>query len=338
MSRYPFEEFSTQFMASMVGVYSDVHWTTLQRRYRRMSLDIRRLHDEGRISSTSPKKMTAEDIRVHLVYRKGLGYSAKEYAHEVNALIILFDFCENMAVRSCLRKYPLLRPMADHHRLPVISDGERSRILRGCSAFSGSDDFDMVRSYAMLAILLGCGLRTKELRLCDAMDLDPSSWMLEVIHVKGEDRWGEPRTVPVPPVFRPIISRYLGLRDPSKVALFYPTRGNSDYLSSNSIRKILSKSLSDSKVSANPQELRRSFGQGYLDSDIDSIESVSVLMGHASTNTTERYYARRRNSRAIEAAMRTWDVPGNANPFGIGSVPNDSQTCENEEDGAGNGT
>ncbi len=48
----------------------------------------------------------------------------------------------------------------------------------------------------------------------------------------------------------------------------------------------------------------RTFGQRYLDSDVD-IESVSVLMGHASTKTTEGFYSRKRLNKAIDNARNS---------------------------------
>jgi len=53
------------------------------------------------------------------------------------------------------------------------------------------------------------------------------------------------------------------------------------------------------------RECRRTFGQRYLDSDLE-ISSVSVLMGHATTKTTERFYGRQKNRMAIEKARATW--------------------------------
>ena len=38
------------------------------------------------------------------------------------------------------------------------------------------------------------------------------------------------------------------------------------------------------------------------------IESISVLMGHGSSKTTEKYYARKRNDKAAEEAMKTWEL------------------------------
>ena len=233
MSRYPFEEFSNEFMVSVKGIYSDAHHKGLVRRYRRIGRDLRTLHAEGKISTTSPKTMTPEDVKACFVHKKGLGHSAREYAHEVNAFILLFDYVGNMAVRTCLSRYPMLKPVSDHSRLPTISDSDRKRISEGMKSAVSSEDSRLIRSYAMLAIFLGCGPRTKELRLMDLKDLDTEEWTLDILHVKGEGRYGSPRTVPVPPGYRSIISAYLSIRpETGSPALFPPSmrsaRGSTD--------------------------------------------------------------------------------------------------------------
>ncbi len=172
MSRYPFEEFAAKFMASMDGVYSDATFVRYSRRYKRMALDIRNHYATGKISTTSPKKMTPEDVRHHLKYRKSLGYSDSEYSHEITTMTVLFDFCENPAVRTCLNKYPQLKPNAHHVRLDSLGSDECEKILKGIDSACSSDDFSMVRSYAMLAVFIGCGPRTKEIRFIDLVDLD----------------------------------------------------------------------------------------------------------------------------------------------------------------------
>ena len=51
--------------------------------------------------------------------------------------------------------------------------------------------------------------------------------------------------------------------------------------------------------------MRRTFGQRYLDKGLD-IESVSVLMGHTSTKTTESFYSRKRLTKTVESVKRAW--------------------------------
>jgi integrase/recombinase XerD len=53
------------------------------------------------------------------------------------------------------------------------------------------------------------------------------------------------------------------------------------------------------------RECRRTFGQRYIDQNLE-LTSVSVLMGHASTRTTEKYYGRQKNIMAMEKARATW--------------------------------
>lgn len=339
MSRYPWEEYTARYMDSMMGIWSDITWKAMNRRLRRMGLDIRKHHSEGKISTTSPRTMTLDDVRIHLVYRRSLGHTSKEYAHEISAMKDFFDYCENPAVRSCLRKYPGLRPSGKNVRYPSLDRSDLEKVLRSFEEDAPDlQDFRSIRSYAMLAVFIGCGTRNKELRMADLKDLHTDSWILDIVHVKGEDTYGSPRSVPVPPRFRAAISRYLEAlpehASKGSVALFPPLVGDSRYLSSNSIRKILAIALDDIGISTDPRTLRRTFGQIYLDSGIDSIESVSVLMGHSSTATTEHYYARRRNEAAIEAARRVWG-PEDSNPGDGKTIGIDGQTSENEVEECG---
>lgn len=46
-----------------------------------------------------------------------------------------------------------------------------------------------------------------------------------------------------------------------------------------------------------------------LGSDLDT-GSVSVPMGHASTETTESLYGRKRRTKAVGSAKRAWDEDG----------------------------
>ncbi|MFA6679808.1 MAG: hypothetical protein WCR96_04885 [Candidatus Methanomethylophilaceae archaeon] len=85
-------------------------------------------------------------------------------------------------------------------------------------------------------------------------------------------------------------------------------------LNANSLRTFKTLVEEESGVKFDLRKCRRTFGQSYLDADLD-IESVSVLMGHLSTKTTEGYYCRKRNDVAIKAAQGTWDTNAKKTPF-----------------------
>jgi integrase/recombinase XerD len=62
----------------------------------------------------------------------------------------------------------------------------------------------------------------------------------------------------------------------------------------------------DLQIRFDLRECRRTFGQRYIDQNLE-LSSVSVLMGHSSTRTTERFYGRQKNLMAIEKARKTWE-------------------------------
>ncbi len=85
----------------------------------------------------------------------------------------------------------------------------------------------------------------------------------------------------------------------------FPSKDSADgYLSGNAIRRIKAVVENDLDVKFDLRMFHRTFGQRYLDSDVD-IESVSVLMGHASTKTTEGFYSRKRLNKAIDNARNS---------------------------------
>lgn len=310
MGRYPFRDYVDQYMDSMHGVYAEETWKTRNRRYKRMEQHLIALKNKGRISTLSPKNMTDEDVRTYLLERREQ-VSPADLVHEVVALRRLLESVQNPAVTLCLAKYPGLRPVVKHVRLPSMTDDVYDRIL-GRSAELDPTDFELVRAYALVLLCLRTGCRNKEIRLTQVRDLDTASWIMDIIHVKGESTYGLPRRVPVHPEVRPIILTYLLLRGKWLVdnrcdspALFPSKESKDGYLSGNSIRMIKDRVERDLGIRFELRACRRTFGQKYLDAGLD-IESASVLMGHSSTKTTERYYSRKRLDAAMSNAESTW--------------------------------
>mgnify|MGYP001001358577 FL=1 len=194
---------STPVVTKLTG--SEATWARESRRLARMGRDIRAERSSGLISTMSPAILTPEDIRVHLTARRSLHYSGSEYSHEVSTLTAICDYCDNPAVRICLKKYPLLRPVSRHVRLDSLSAEDYDKLLDFLlrDGLAGAK----LRSAAAVAVSLGCGLRTQELQYAVRADLG-ADWVLKVEHVKGRGTYGEPRSVIVPPLFRPLLVRY----------------------------------------------------------------------------------------------------------------------------------
>lgn len=312
MGKYPFGEYVAKYMDSVRGMYSEETMKNRARRYKRMERKIIDLREEKKISTMSPKHMTPEDVRVYILYCKEL-VSTADLVHEVNALRKILLFCDNSALDVCLNHYPNLRPtLKGNRRQKSMSDDMYELILERSKEIDPTD-FKLVRAYALVLLCINTGCRNKEIKLASVDDLDTKSWTLDIIHVKGEDTYGQPRQVPVPPEVREILLTYLLARQKWQVdncvdsnALFPSKDSDDGYLAGNSITRIKDVVEEDLNIKFDLRMCRRTFGQRYLDNGLD-IESTSVLMGHATTRTTESFYSRKKLKQAINNAKSTWE-------------------------------
>ena len=281
------------------------------RRYNRMERKLIRLREDKKISTVSPKNMTAEDVRIYLMSEKDR-VSPSDFRHEINALKKLLAFVGNEeAISVCLARNPGIAPVIRHKRIASLDDSVYDKILARSKEIDPTD-FWLVRAYTLVLMCILTGARNKEIRLANADDVDTHEWIFEIIHVKGEKTYGQARQVPIHPDVRPLLLTYLLARKKwmldnyvDSPALF-PSKSSADgYLCGNALTVIKNKVQDDIGIKFDLRTCRRTFGQRYMDSGLD-LESTSVLMGHASTRTTEGYYCRRKLTKAIRSAENTW--------------------------------
>ncbi len=132
-------------------------------------------------------------------------------------------------------------------------------------------------------------------------------------HPKGEDTYGNIRDSPTRPECISFLKKYLKkrmemtARHPDNEFLFPAFRDAVDgKLSDNSVTKMVRWVGEHAQVKGLMiQKCRRTYGQFLLDEGL-MIESVSVLMGHHSTNTTKKYYCRQKEKQASDNARNIW--------------------------------
>jgi len=307
-----FDAVAIMYMERRRGVYSPYTWRNLTRRYSRIARDLEDLQRKGVVKgSIDPRILTSEDLREYILYRRNLGYTSKEYSHDESAIRSLLKAYKNDALDTCLIEYPLLKSVKHSVRLPPLPDGLYERILSNSKIVQ---HYDHLRAYSLVLLCIKCSCRTKEIRLAKLSDLDTDRWILHIAHPKGEGRYGETRDVAVHPDIRPILTAYLvELQNRKRISLnlsaspaLFPSQQSSDgYLSENSLRRIKKIVELDINETFDFRACRRTFGQQLIDGGID-IETVSVLMGHRTTRTTETSYARRKNTQANERLVRSW--------------------------------
>ena len=153
------------------------------------------------------------------------------------------------------------------------------------------------RDRALLALLLGCGLRRAELVSLDTdrLQLRDSRWVIPDLQGKGNRL----RTVPVPAWVKVIVDEWLECAGITAGPVFRPL---------NKAARVLTGRLSEDTVwnvvrdygarlgkpGFAPHDLRRTCAKLCRCSGGD-LEQIQLLLGHASVQTTERYLGTRQN-------------------------------------------
>ena len=311
MSKYPFGEYASAYMESMRGIYAETTWKTRVRRYKRMERKLIQLKEEKRIKTMSPKSMTEDDVKEYILFCKEQ-VSAEDLGHEIDALRKVLLFAGNSAVDVCLNHNPGLRPVCrNRRRIPAMADEVYDRIYENAMNLDPYD-FRRIRAYTLVLLCLNTGARNKEIRLAEVGDIDTTQWVFDIVHVKGEDSYGMRRQVPIAPEIRQLVLTYLLARQKwmadfsvDSPSLFPSKESEDGFLAGNTIRQIKKVVEDDIGVKFELRQCRRTFGQRNLDRGLD-IESASVLMGHATTNTTERFYSRMKLERAQDNLKKVW--------------------------------
>jgi integrase/recombinase XerD len=312
MGRFPFLTCSSKYLTQVGQSYSQATLTELERRYRRMDKDLRMLENRKKINSSNPEKMTPEDVLAYVGFLKSKGMKESGICHNLGPLDSLLNHFRNPAVQAFKKQYPCAVPKKRMPRLPPMEEKSFSTILEKSRTIK-ENDWETTKAYSLVILAISTGLRNKEIRMSNVDDVDTIDWVINVTHVKGEGTYGQPRTIPIRPEAKGILVRYLKMRNrlvtencPGNAALFPALRANKDgRLSSNTLQKLKKMVEIDTGLTFNLRTCRRTYGQLSIDQGLN-IESVSVIMGHSITKTTETYYCRKRQDTAIREAQEAW--------------------------------
>jgi len=153
------------------------------------------------------------------------------------------------------------------------------------------------RDRAILALLIGCGLRRTELASlnADRIQLRDSRWVVPDLVGKGNRL----RTVPVPAWVKEILDEWLERAGISSGAVFRPLNKAGRMLDGRISEDTVWNVVRDygarlGKAGFAPHDLRRTCAKLCRVSGGD-LEQIQLLLGHASVQTTERYLGTRQN-------------------------------------------
>jgi integrase/recombinase XerC len=229
--------------------------------------------------------LDAKRIRAFMAARRKAGLTSRSLARTMSALRMFFrwleaeDIAKSRAVQHvALPKVPhgIPRPLTLEKAAAVVDGGATAEL-----------DWIAARDTAVLLLLYGSGLRISEALAIKRKDAPTPE--RDVLRVAGKG--GRERLVPVLPITRDAIARYIGLC-PYPVApdtpLFLGAKGGPlspriVQLAMARMREVLG--LPDT---ATPHALRHSFATHLLSAGAD-LRQIQELLGHASLSTTQVY-------------------------------------------------
>lgn len=229
------------------------------------------------------------DLRAFLAQRAAAGASNATRARELAAIRAFFRFLARTGGPDCPALKLLATPRVRRPAPRALTVAETDRLVQEADRLA-DEPWIAARDAALFLLLYGCGLRSAEalsLRRRDA----PLPEDEAPLRVRGKG--AKEREVPVLPVVREAIARYLALCPhpfTPDSPLFRGARGgplNDRLLRRAMERARLALGLPER---ATPHSLRHSFATHLLASGAD-LRVIQALLGHASLSTTQRYTA-----------------------------------------------
>ena len=230
-------------------------------------------------------KLDLKSFRGFLASRRRTGAVSRSLARTLSALRQLFRWLEAQNLVENRKILQLAMPKVPHSVPKPLTVGKAADVV---DAGAGAElDWVLARDAAVLLLLYGCGLRIAEALSIKAKDAPTPD--RDVLRITGKG--GKERLVPVLPVVRDAVARYVQLcpypLEPDE-PMFRGAKGGP--LSPRLIQlamERLRESL-DLPATATPHALRHSFATHLLSAGGD-LRQIQELLGHASLSTTQAY-------------------------------------------------
>jgi len=243
-------------------------------------------HLEADLNLSHLVDLKAQDFRAYLAARRrgNAPLSAASIQRQLSALRTFYRYIERRwdAANAAL---PLLKGPRAKRPLPKALSIEGAKTLITADSFDDKDPWIEARNQAVLALCYGAGLRISEALGLTGTDMP----LTDRLAMTGKG--GKTRIVPILPVIRKAVTRYLELcphTPPVGEPIFRGTRGGVLHarIIQGEVQKL--RNALGLPESATPHALRHSFATHLLAGGGD-LRTIQQLLGHASLSTTQRY-------------------------------------------------
>ncbi len=230
-------------------------------------------------------RLDLKSFRGFLASRRRTGAVSRSLARTLSALRQLFRWLEAQNLVENRKILQLAMPKVPHSVPKPLTVGKAADVV---DVGAGAElDWVLARDAAVLLLLYGCGLRIAEALSINAKDAPTPD--RDVLRITGKG--GKERLVPVLPIVREAVTRYVELcpypLEPDE-PMFRGAKGGP--LSPRLIQLAMERlrETLDLPATATPHALRHSFATHLLSAGGD-LRQIQELLGHASLSTTQAY-------------------------------------------------
>ena len=229
-------------------------------------------------------RVTVSDMRAWMAHERARGLSARSLARALSAVKSFYRW---LSVREGFEPTAVLSTRAPRMkaRLPRPLDEEAAVRMLETVELQSREPWVAARDTAVVTLLWGCGLRISE-----ALSLSGAQVPLpETLRITGKG--GKERLVPILPVARAAMDRYLALCPhpvEADTPVFRGARGGA--LNPRLVQKVTEQARLQLGLpaTATPHAMRHSFATHLLEAGGD-LRAIQELLGHASLSTTQAY-------------------------------------------------
>ncbi len=247
--------------------------------------------------NASPENWGEREVLAIMADMRARGLSHATQKQRLSILKKLLEFVGNGVLGKLKATQPHVFPKADSERKGSLRPDDLETVLAAAKSLGGWTGECASFCLGMFAYT---GVRTSELVNAHYEDLNVRNWTFKVRHPKGEKSYGKKRILPVPDDMRPIAKRYLKERETvmakrgvlETVPLVFAMKDHTKPVGATMVNSWTDRIVRATGVQFSPHMLRRTYGQMLLDRGAN-IQTVSLMLGHASTETTERHYCRK---------------------------------------------
>lgn len=228
--------------------------------------------------------LTMQDIENYILHLYSRELSAATYHTYIHHLRIFLTWCAKQ-VPLQFDPSQINVPRSPKKQLRIYSDDDIRLIYKtDCT----DDPVLNARNRALVSLMLDSGLRQRELCRIRLEDVDFSARRLKV-HGKGN----KDRFVPIGRVTVALINRYLEISPCADRKWLFCSRYG-DPLTPNAVKLFMRKMAAQLPFEFSSHKLRHNFATNYCLDQLEryrivDTQSLMLLMGHESIETTERY-------------------------------------------------